>query len=608
MTRTSPPKTPTREQALRLQRAAGLLTQGKPEDALSEARALALELPAFGKVQHLLALTLKATGELDAARRAFGTAEQLDPHDAQLVANHANLLVALGDTGAAVARYRRAVELDPGNVEAWINYSVTLLRSGDAPGAAEAAGRATVAAPQWPAGWHALGSAQRALGDIEAAAGSLAHAVSLDPENPPLRLALGVVERLRGRADAALGHYEVAGRLGMRSPEWLDARASALLDRGEADEAIALTRELCARHPGYAAGHLMLAEMLWEHGPSQHAAFDELVNAVARRPDDRALQLGAANLFLAARRPEAASLVIADLRRAADSAELAASHAEARRQSGDVIGALEGLADAPEPWRRNVIWRRSQVRVLLAARRPEHAAQAATDTLSWAGYDQELLALLGTAWRLADDPREQWLCNPETLVQTVDLDVAEWIDGLRERLSGLHVARRAPLRQSLRNGSQTSGNLFGRDDPEIVRLRATLDEAIRGVLARLPKDDAHPFLSRNTGRSRFVGSWSAKLQTSGRHANHFHQEGWLSSAFYVQIPPSVASAGPTDTAGCLQFGQPDEDLGLTGLAPRHMVRPKVGRLALFPSYLWHGTVPFTGDIPRLTVAFDAQPA
>ena len=31
------------------------------------------------------------------------------------------------------------------------------------------------------------------------------------------------------------------------------------------------------------------------------------------------------------------------------------------------------------------------------------------------------------------------------------------------------------------------------------------------------------------------------------------------------------------------------------------------RLALFPSYMWHGTVPFTGAKPRLTFAFDLVP-
>ena len=607
MTSTAPGRPPTRDQVQRLQRAAGLLAQGKKAEALAEARALAIELPAVGKVQHLLALTLKAEGQLEAARRAFEVALTLDPQDPQLAANHANLLVALGQTDAAITRYRTALALDPGNAEAWINLSVSLLRTADIAGALEAARRATVASPKWPAGWHALGAAQRAAGDIEGAAASLGTAVSLDPDNPPLRLALGVAERIRGRPAASLGHYEVAERLGMRSPEFLDARASALLDVGDTAGAIALARTLCARHPDYAAGHIMLAEMLWEHGDAPEAAFEGLVRASAARPADRTLQLGAAQLFLAARKPQAAIIVIDELRRREDSASLAALAAEAHRQAGDIVGALERLADAPEVWRRDVVWRRAQVRVLLAARRPEHAAKAAEETLAWAGYDQELLALIGTAWRMSGDLRERWLCDHERLVQTVDLDVARWIDGLRAHLLALHHARHAPLRQSLRNGSQTSGNLLGGDAPVIVQLREALEQAIRQALSRLPEDPSHPFLCRNTRGSRFVGSWSAKLLASGRHANHFHQQGWLSSAFYVQLPPSMGG-DPKDNAGCLQFGQPDEDLGLTGLAPQHMVRPKVGRLALFPSYFWHGTVPFEDDTPRLTVAFDAQPA
>jgi hypothetical protein len=37
------------------------------------------------------------------------------------------------------------------------------------------------------------------------------------------------------------------------------------------------------------------------------------------------------------------------------------------------------------------------------------------------------------------------------------------------------------------------------------------------------------------------------------------------------------------------------------------VTPEVGLLVLFPSYFWHGTLPFKSEEPRLTVAFDAVP-
>jgi len=37
------------------------------------------------------------------------------------------------------------------------------------------------------------------------------------------------------------------------------------------------------------------------------------------------------------------------------------------------------------------------------------------------------------------------------------------------------------------------------------------------------------------------------------------------------------------------------------------VRPELGQLVLFPSYFWHGTLPFHSEQPRLTVAFDVVP-
>jgi hypothetical protein len=57
-------------------------------------------------------------------------------------------------------------------------------------------------------------------------------------------------------------------------------------------------------------------------------------------------------------------------------------------------------------------------------------------------------------------------------------------------------------------------------------------------------------------------------------------------------------------AGWLKFGEPDIDLGLP---QHHAVQPRPGRLVLFPSYFWHGTVPFEDTAPRLTVAFDVRP-
>ncbi|MEM8799132.1 MAG: putative 2OG-Fe(II) oxygenase [Pseudomonadota bacterium] len=43
------------------------------------------------------------------------------------------------------------------------------------------------------------------------------------------------------------------------------------------------------------------------------------------------------------------------------------------------------------------------------------------------------------------------------------------------------------------------------------------------------------------------------------------------------------------------------------LRPCKEIIPKPGMLALFPSFSWHGTVPFEAHNPRMTVAFDVVP-
>jgi uncharacterized protein (TIGR02466 family) len=114
-----------------------------------------------------------------------------------------------------------------------------------------------------------------------------------------------------------------------------------------------------------------------------------------------------------------------------------------------------------------------------------------------------------------------------------------------------------------------------------------------------------PHRDRNTGAYRIDGAWSVRLKPGGFHKDHFHVQGWLSSAFYVETP-DVALDRP-DREGWLRFGQPPVQVE-PPLAADHFVRPKRGRLALFPSYMWHGTVPFTTDERRMTMAFDVVPS
>ncbi|MDO9490257.1 MAG: putative 2OG-Fe(II) oxygenase, partial [Sphingomonadaceae bacterium] len=156
---------------------------------------------------------------------------------------------------------------------------------------------------------------------------------------------------------------------------------------------------------------------------------------------------------------------------------------------------------------------------------------------------------------------------------------------------------------SLRGGTQTDGDRLGRSEPLMRQVRKALGDAIDLYVSRLPPyDAAHPTLKEPRNGARIVGGWSVRLTAQGFHVSHVHPRGWLSSAFYVSLPAGVGDASHD---GWLSIGVPPAELKL-GLPPLRLIRPQPGRLALFPSMMWHGTLPFD-DGERLTLAFDVAP-
>lgn len=268
-------------------------------------------------------------------------------------------------------------------------------------------------------------------------------------------------------------------------------------------------------------------------------------------------------------------------------AALIATEHGTREEADAAFARLDPLADAETTvsWLRHLLRRGEPERI---AASPPRLAGAARDA-AW--------PYLSLAWRLTGDPRAEWLDDPR-LVRAIDLpftpaEIAALVGALR----ALHVTHSRPLDQSVRGGTQTEGPLLSRIDPVIAILRDRLRTAVAGYVAALPSPDPrHPLLGRIPREPRFQGAWSVRLTGGGYHEPHVHGEGWLSSAFYVALP------GVGAEAGALTLGAPQTTLA-TSLPPRATLDPTVGRLVLFPSTLWHGTLPFPAG-ERLTVAFD----
>ena len=195
---------------------------------------------------------------------------------------------------------------------------------------------------------------------------------------------------------------------------------------------------------------------------------------------------------------------------------------------------------------------------------------------------------------MAGDGRVRDLYDYDRLVRTYRIEapdgwesVEAYLADLERALDRLHGPLTHPVGQSLRGGSQTQRSLLDYPDLEVQALFEAVDAPVRRHVAAIGE----------AGDYDFAGAWSVRLNPGGRHVDHVHPEGWLSSAFYIRLPETQGREG------WLKFGEPGTPTS-SPLGPEYWVKPEPGMLVLFPSYMWHGTAPFSSAGTRLTCAFD----
>jgi cytochrome c-type biogenesis protein CcmH/NrfG len=444
--------------------------------------------------------------------------------------------------------------------------------------------------------WHIHGLILRKLERHGDALKSLRRAVELAPNaaNPAHALARTLNEAGLPSVDA----FARALQLAPGTPEMLLGLTGALVAERRIDEAIAGLERSLSFTPHWIQGHATLSKLRWMQGEREGftRSYDE---AIRRLPASFELRREQIIALTHAEQWDETLRVIADGRAAiGPHTTFDANEATVYSEMGEVERADAMFAPLAELPDHTVQLRR--VRHFLRSDRPEEASLVID---AWLGGPQAYLfyPYASVAWRMNNDPRWEWLEGDPRLVGEYDLaDRLPPMEQLADTLRRLHTVRGEPLEQSLRGGTQTDGNLFHHIDPIVVELREAIRAAVADHVAQLPPhDDRHPFLApRRDEPIRFAGAWSVRLSAGGYHANHVHPAGWISSALYVVLPPDL---GQKDS-GFLTIGEPQAQLKLD-LPPTRIVEPKPGRLALFPSWMWHGTRPF-GVGERITVAFD----
>lgn len=592
-----------------LQTATLLLRQGRylqARDLLEQT--LRIE-PRLVEGYTLLAATLRALGDAAGVERALRQAVMLEPQRIPPRLALGDLLAEIGRHDEAEALLRETLVASGHHPQTVVALARLLLARGRAD-AALALCEAHVDAHPTAELLNEYGRALQGMQRMEDALAAFRRAVELEPANGVLDHNLAAALEAAGRHGEAAAAEQRARAKGVDAPQAWFILGCAELGEGRYDAAEAALREAVHRAPAYVDAQRELAQLVWMRSGDATAACAELDAALHRYPSAQPLLALKSTLLTAAGDPAGAYATLADAAARADAGiELQCAACAAALDFDPeraVRHAERALALAPDTGEVAAMLGDA----MLAAGRAADAERVVARALVQAPFEQHLLAVQATAWRMLGDPRYRERYDYAQMVRSWKLDTPPgWADlphylaDLAASLHRLHGLRTHPVGQSLRHGTQTTQNLMLSEDPAIRAFLTAIDGPILRHLAALGTGD-DPLRRRNTGRYALRGAWSVRLLARGHHVDHVHPEGWLSSACYIDLPPGI---GDGDRAGWLRLGQP----GLRTRPPleaEHYVRPEPGMLVLFPSYMWHGTLPFAGEGARLIVAFDVIPA
>lgn len=351
-----------------------------------------------------------------------------------------------------------------------------------------------------------------------------------------------------------------------------------------------------------------LARIRWMDG--EGAAFaDRFIDAVNQRPRDVALRYRCAEAVRMSGDTARAERLLRDgLQLDPTNPLLSATLGVLLDETGQLDEALATNIAVMRAYNGAPIAQLNVIHTLMRLGQPQDALRLLRPLRQREPGLQLAITYEATALRQAGDPAHDRLCDYQRHVQPYAIEapagfssVAAFNAELAAHLRSQMDAPDHPLDQSLRGGSQTSANLIFETHPLLRSYFDALEAPIRAYIDSLGDDPSHPLDGRKTGRHQLSGCWSVALRPGGFHVNHTHPNGWISSSYYVSLPESVNAASQE---GWIKFGEPRWPI--PGVGIERVIQPREGLLVLFPSYMWHGTIPFSSG-ERLTAPFDVVP-
>lgn len=458
--------------------------------------------------------------------------------------------------------------------EAYTNLGVALQQQGDRDGAIDSYRHAVKVKPSYTQVYYIMGHALRDKGDLKASIDCYQQAANIKPANADAFNNLGTAQQHNGEPEAAIDSYKQALKISPACAEAYNNMGSAYLEKGDLDAAIDSYKKAIEIKPDYANAHDNLGHALHDKGELE-ASIDCYKSALKIMPD---------------------------------SAQAHNNIGNALREFGKYEEAIEhfDFVTASETDPNNpLFWLNSKSQTLeclyILGRYPELKerlnvlAESGDINLRVAGVSAFVSHQLGF-----EDPYP-FCRNPLNFVQTGNLsDHISDVNGFVEDLI-LEAAEEnqlwEPRHGVTKFGFQSSPTIF-KAGKNCEALEKIFRKEIDSYYAKFKSEDC---AYMNLWPKDFeLRGWFVRLLKNGHQQSHNHPSGWLSGVVYLKTVDSK----DTDE-GAIELSLQGHDLPiLDDSYPRKIHRPKKGDIVLFPSSLYHSTIPFNEDTERCVIAFD----
>jgi uncharacterized protein (TIGR02466 family) len=166
-----------------------------------------------------------------------------------------------------------------------------------------------------------------------------------------------------------------------------------------------------------------------------------------------------------------------------------------------------------------------------------------------------------------------------------------------------HLAISERKQGRLYYGIQSAGNLLQRSEPSFQTLAALIRKKIKAYQQHF-RGSTDSLITAFPRGLEFTSSWYLRMKKGGFLTSHIHEEGWISGCVYLNLPDKQGGH-----EGSFEYSTDGDDYPkLHNDFPSQVVDQVVGDLVLFPSSLFHRTIPFHAEQERVCVAFDVKPA